>query len=161
MCIRDRHTEAQASISGNKVELSGENWQEVSGFFHAEREEAEIAFSVNEGRLWVADIMVAEGISCTAWQQAQNEIDAGGVKISSRGIDITRENDPFQASLDNQQVRFRNNDTGEDVAYFNKDSGRIRQLSALGEFTVQRPDDISGALRVIPVAGGAFFVIND
>ncbi len=155
------HTEAQASISGNKVELSGENWQEVSGFFHAEREEAEIAFSVNEGRLWVADIMVAEGISCTAWQQAQNEIDAGGVKISSRGIDITRENDPFQASLDNQQVRFRNNDTGEDVAYFNKDSGRIRQLSALGEFTVQRPDDISGALRVIPVAGGAFFVIND
>ena len=69
--------------------------------------------------------------------------------------------DRFQASLDNQQVRFRNTDTGEDVAYFNKDSGRIRRLSALGEFTVRQPDAESGALRVIPVAGGAFFVIND
>ncbi|MBU5419600.1 hypothetical protein KQI11_05630 [Acetanaerobacterium sp. MSJ-12] len=155
-------TSAYISHGGHRRELAAaEEWTEITGSFVADSPAALVEAMVEGGTLRIADWTVIQGEVCTAWQQAQNEIDAGGVKITSRGIDITKEGDPFQASLDNQQVRFRNTDTSEDVAYFNKDSGRIRQLSALGEFTVQRPDDISGALRVIPVAGGAFFVIND
>ena len=155
-------TSAYISHGGQRRELAAaEEWTEITGSFVADSPAALVEAMVEGGTLWIADWTVIQGEVCTAWQQAQNEIDAGGVQITSRGIDITKEGDPFQASLDNQQVRFRNTDTGEDVAYFNKDSGRIRQLSALGEFTVQQPDTLSGALRVIPVAGGAFFVIND
>ena len=127
----------------------------------AETPEVLVEAMVEGGTLCIADWTITQGDVCTAWQQAQNEIDAGGVKITSKGIHITKEKDPFQATLDNQQVRFRNNDTGEDVAYFNKDAGRIRRLLALGEFTVRQPDSECGAMRIIPVDGGAFFVIND
>ena len=109
----------------------------------------------------VADITVIQGDNCSAWQQAQNEIEAGGVTVTSRGIQVTKEGDPFEARLDNQQVRFTNRDTGDDVAYFNKDQALIRSLSAESTFTVRRPGDDSKALRIIPVDTGAFFVVND
>ena len=155
-------TAAYISHGSHRKELEATSkWTELTGSFVAETPEVLVEAMVEGGTLCIADWTITQGDVCTAWQQAQNEIDAGGVKITSKGIHITKEKDPFQATLDNQQVRFRNNDTGEDVAYFNKDAGRIRRLLALGEFTVRQPDSECGAMRIIPVDGGAFFVIND
>lgn len=156
-------TVATAVIGGQVQELidTGGEWAEMVGSFIPAESSARIEFAVVAGALDIADITVIQGDNCSAWQQAQNEIEAGGVTVTSRGVQVTKEGDPFEARLDNQQVRFTNRDTGDDVAYFNKDQALIRSLSAESTFTVRRPGDDSKALRIIPVDTGAFFVVND
>ena len=98
---------------------------------------------------------------CTAWQQAQNEIQAGGVTVTQRGLQVDASGDPFAVKIDNQQFLVRNKDTGQDVVYLTKDQALISRLTAHDELTVRRYGQPSKALRIIPVDTGAFFVVND
>ena len=150
-------TAAAASFGGVALDLAdtGEQWQEHTGSFTAQAQDGEVHFSVQEGRLWVADITLVEGLVCTAWQQAKNELIAGSVSVSERGMEVAQAGDPFSAKIDNRQFLIHNTDTGEDVAYFNKDEGRISKL------TVRRRGNQSGALRLMPVDGGVFLIVND
>ncbi|MCB5940706.1 phage tail protein [bacterium 210820-DFI.6.52] len=156
-------TGASASFGGVTIDLSGEveEWTEHTGAFVAQDQSGEIAFSVEEGRLWVADITLVEGLVCTAWQQAKNELIAGSVSVSERGVEVAQAGDPFSARIDNRQFLIHNTDTGEDVAYFNKDEGRISKLTAEDGLTVRRRGNQSGALRLMPVEGGVFWIVND
>ncbi|MBU5418881.1 hypothetical protein KQI11_01915 [Acetanaerobacterium sp. MSJ-12] len=47
------------------------------------------------------------------------------------------------------------------MAYFNKDEGRISKLTAEDGLTVRRRGNQSGALRLMPVEGGVFWIVND
>ena len=51
-----------------------------------------------------------------AWQQAKNELIAGSVSVSERGMEVAQAGDPFSARIDNRQFLIHNTDTGEDVA---------------------------------------------
>ena len=155
-------TEATVHIGGSQLELPmSDQWVERTGNFTAQDITAKVEFWVQDGILTVADITVKEGLVCTAWQQAQNEIQAGGVTVTQRGLQVDANGDPFAVKIDNQQFLVRNKDTGQDVVYLTKDQALISRLTAQDELTVRRYGQPSKALRIIPVDTGAFFVVND
>ena len=155
-------TEAAVYIGGSQIKLdpSGQ-WVERTGNFTAQDIAAKVEFWVQDGILAVADITVKEGLVCTAWQQAQNEFQAGGVTVTQRGLQVDASGDPFAVKIDNRQFLVRNKDTEQDVVYLTKDQALISRLTAQDELTVRRYGKSAGALRIMPIDRGAFFVIND
>ncbi len=155
-------TEAAVAFGRPVEEITPtDEWVERTGSFIAQSEETEVSFACQNGVLAVADIIVKAGLVCTAWQQSRGEVEAGGVTVNRRGLQVDVEGDPFAVQIDNKQFLVQNKDTGKDVVYLTKDDALIARLTAQEELTVQRYENPVSALRIIPMESGAFFVIND
>jgi len=98
----------------------------------------------------------------SGWIQAPNEVYGTNFRFDKDGFSITSLTDPFKSLLDNQKLAVYDTSGGSDkiVMLVSKDSGKITKLTAQDEFIVQRYENSSKSLRIIPTATGAQLVIN-
>lgn len=95
------------------------------------------------------------------WVQAPNEVYGANFRFDKDGFSITSLTDTFRAVLDNESLTIY--DTSDDtiVMQVSKDSGVITDLVVQDSLTLQRYENASNALQMIPTDDGAMFVIND
>ena len=106
-------------------------------------------------------MILIEGNGVSVWQQAPNEVITASTVIDARGITLTEEGEAYKAHLDNTQWEILNQDLGKRIVYADKDSSQFANTTIVDQLSVQRSEDASHALRIIPVSNGAMFVIND
>ena len=96
------------------------------------------------------------------WIQAPNEVYGSNFKFDKDGFEITSLTDTFKSLLDNTKLAVYDTSSGDKIMMLvSKDSGKITNLVAQDELTIQRYENSSSSLRFIPVDDGAYIVIND
>lgn len=137
-------------------------WHQVQGTFTAQSQEAEVIITPTSGSvLDIADLIVVQGAGVSVWRQAPNEVITATMTVDDRGTTWSKEGNPYEAHADNTQFEVRNKDTNTRIAYMDKDGAQLYNTTIKNQFTLQREETTSSALRIIPVTDGAMFVIND
>lgn len=97
------------------------------------------------------------------WMQAPNEVYGANFRFDKEGFQITSLTDTFKSLLDNQKLAVYDTAGGSDriIMLVSKDSGKITKLTVQDEFIVQRYENSSKSVRIIPTTTGAMLVIND
>lgn len=157
-------SESEFEIDIGEVQItpgSQSNWTEVKGSFRAQSSSGDVIITATNCELFVADMILIEGNGVSVWQQAPNEVITASTVIDARGITLTKEGEAYKAHLDNTQWEILNQDLGKRIVYADKDSSQLANTTIVDQLSVQRSEDVSHALRIIPVSNGAMFVIND
>ena len=151
------------SIAGiDQPLVESDRWHQVQGTFTAQGQDGEAVITATPGSLVdIADLIVIQGAGVSVWRQAPNEVITATMTVDDRGTTWTKVGDPYEAHADNTQFEVRNKDTNTKIAYMHKDGAQFYNTTIKNQFTVQREGTSSSALRIIPVADGAMFVIND
>lgn len=110
----------------------------------------------------VSDIVVKLG-DCSGWSQAPNEVYGSNYRFDKEGFEITSLTDTFKSVLDNTKLAVYDTAGGTDknIMVVSKDEGKITNLVAQDSLTVQRYENPTYGLKVLPTATGIYFVIQD
>ena len=151
------------SIAGiDQPLVESDRWRQVQGTFTAQGQDGEAVITATPGSFVdIADLIVIQGAGVSVWRQAPNEVVTATMTVDDRGTTWSKEGEPYEAHADNTQFEVRNKDTDTRIAYMDKDGAQLYNTTIKNQFTVQREGTSSSALRIIPVADGAMFVIND
>ncbi len=168
-CRYKSNADATITIGGITTQTlpnSNEQWQmfkftftPVNGTTYLKIDNTNVG--VNE-YLLIADIVIKKG-DVSGWIQAPNEIYGKNYRFDKDGFTITSPDNSFKSLLDNTKLAVYDTSTGSDkvVMLVSKDSGKITNLVAQTQFTIQRYDNPAKRARFIPTSTGVMLVIND
>lgn len=110
----------------------------------------------------LTDTIVKLG-DASGWMQAPNEVYGANFRFDKDGFLLTDPTSKFKAILTNESLTVYDTSSGSDriVMQVSKDLGKITKLTAQDQFVVQRYENSASSMRMIPVEGGVFLVIND
>jgi hypothetical protein len=95
------------------------------------------------------------------WVQAPNEVYGANFRFDKDGFEITSLTDAFKSVLDNSKLAVYDTNLDRLVMLVSKDEGKVTKLTAQDEFVLQRYENPSASMRLIPTSTGAMLVIND
>ena len=95
------------------------------------------------GKLYVSDLMLAEGTAVHKWTPAPNEIYTAEVKIDRRGIEVSNDASSQRTVITNTEFAGYYNE--EVIFTLNKDETQTKKTTVDGELTV-------GKTKFVPMA---------
>jgi hypothetical protein len=110
----------------------------------------------------LTDLVVKLG-DVNGWIQAPNEVYGANYRFDKDGFEITSLTSTFKSVLDNEQLAVYDTAGGveKNTMLVSKDSGIIRNLVAQDQFVVQRYENPTKSIRIIPTSTGGMIVINN
>jgi hypothetical protein len=110
----------------------------------------------------LSDIVLKIG-DAFGWSQAPNEVYGNNYVFDKEGLKIVSLTDPFKSQLDNRKFAVYDTSSGTDRVKLlvDKDKGIVTLLTVQDGFILQRYDNPSASLRMIPVEDGVYEIIND
>lgn len=115
---------------------------------------------VTGGVIIVSDVVCKIG-DANAWTQAPNESYGINFRLDKDGLKITKSSSGYQNTIDDDSMTIENTSSGKVITQITKDEAKMTNATIQDNLVVQRYDNPSAALRVIPVDDGVIEVIND
>ena len=156
-------------ISGvaTAIEMSGEYVDETWDVFKYQFVASDTATTIKIDNVGDAGAyaLIADAVckigDTSGWVQAPNETYGKNFKFDKDGLEITSETNSFKATLDEDSLTVEDTATNKIAMQVGKDSAKMTNATVQDELIVQRYDEPSASLRMIPVDDGVMFVIND
>lgn len=142
---------------------SSGTWSTYTKDFTASSEATIITIYNASGYAVISDTICKKGV-VTGWQQAPNEVYGQGFKFDIDGLRVTDSASTFYSQLDENGLTVVDTSIPASpvtAMQVDKDSGKINNLIAQTNLTVQRYENSTKGLQIIPTTTGAMFVIND
>jgi hypothetical protein len=143
------------------ISQAASDWVTLQGTFIAQAASTAITIKIQNAAFYLADLVIVEGTTTATWQQSPNELYTSGIRISQKSIDISSDDSPFAATYSNTETKYYDKNKNVIIARFSIDEALITNATIQDSLTVQRYQNPSNALVIIPEADGVFFVIND
>lgn len=167
-CRFKKTNDASVTIDGTEYDLSvtgytdGE-WAVFTQEFEATGSSAILTIENGASDSLIISDMVVKLGNVSGWIQAPNEVYGNNYRFDKDGFEITSTTNNFKAILDSEKLTIYDISSGSDVivAQFANDYGIIKDLTVQDSLTVERADDSSNGLQMIPTANGILVVIND
>lgn len=152
------------TVSGTSYSLEDtDDWTLIQGNFTAgeSQSSAEVKIENESGLLYAADLVLMEGESVSAWQQAQNEILTSSMQFANGRLTIGEDGNDVQTSVSKSGLLVSN--AGKRIARFDEDGAEMGDTKIRSSLTVSAEDgNDSHALAILPQGNGhVYFVIND
>ena len=137
------------------------SWTEFSRTFTPEQSPIGLSVLADNASVQIGDIMLSEGLETKIWRQAPNETKTGAVTMYGAGLFIDDSGSDLRGEYTNEKVEYTRKSDRSTVAKFSASGAETGELVVNGTLTVQRAKNAPHALRIIPAADHAKFVIND
>ena len=111
--------------------------------------------------MYAADLVLMEGESVSAWQQAQNEILTSSMQFANGKLTIGEDGNDVQTSVSKSGLLVSN--AGKRIARFDEDGAEMGDTKIRKSLTISAEDgNDSHSLAILPQGNGhVYFVIND
>ena len=152
------------TVSGTEYSLEDtDDWKLIQGDFTAgeNQSSAEVKIENENGLLYAADLVLMEGESVSAWQQAQNEILTSSMQFANGKLTIGEDGNDVQTSVSKSGLLVSN--AGKRIARFDEDGAEMGDTKIRKSLTISAEDgNDSHSLAILPQGNGhVYFVIND
>lgn len=142
--------------------ISDGDWGVFKYQFVASTTTTSIRFENGSGETATLTDIIAKLGDANGWSQAPNEVYGANYKFDREGLRLTDPNSNFQAILTNESLTVLDVSGGGEriVMQVSIDAAKIANLIVQEGLTVQRYENPSKSLRIIPIDTGVMEVIN-
>lgn len=145
---------------GNSVDVvtdenfeSDSEWKDFELTFTALSGTIEIEIGRNQGSVFVADLMLAEGSQKSLWQPAPNEVYTSNTRLDGNGLRVTNSESRTETRIDYREFGVYHGDQA--TVSVNKDLTTLRRTNIKGKLGVGEK------LMLVPNDVGCDFVVLD